>query len=303
MGRLIRMDWAIKKILRDKANFEILEGFLSELLRFDISIVEILESESNKQHEHDKFNRVDLLVKNEAGELILVEVQNGSEMDYLQRLLFGTSKALVEHLNEGQPYSEIRKVYSVSIIYFDLGRGEDYLYHGKTRFRGLRKGDALALTEEQRELFKAETPAALFPEYYLIKVPKYDDEIRDTLDEWIFFLKHEEIKDDFRAKGLKAAREKLVVMKMSDEEQRQYRAYLEDLHFQASMVESHYGRGLRHGHKAGHKEGHKEGHKAGHKAGHKEGRKEVARNLIARGYEAEVIAESTGMSLDEIQKL
>jgi len=36
MGRLVRLDWAIKKILRDKANFDILEGFPSELLRFDI---------------------------------------------------------------------------------------------------------------------------------------------------------------------------------------------------------------------------------------------------------------------------
>ncbi len=60
--KLISFDWAMKKLLRSKANFEILEGFLSELLKEDISILEILESESNKEDSKDKFNRVDLKV-------------------------------------------------------------------------------------------------------------------------------------------------------------------------------------------------------------------------------------------------
>jgi len=47
--RLISFDWAMKKLLRSKANFEILEGFLSELLKDNIHILEILESESNKK--------------------------------------------------------------------------------------------------------------------------------------------------------------------------------------------------------------------------------------------------------------
>jgi len=47
MRKLISFDWAIKRILRSKANFEILEGFLSELLKEDITILEVLESESD----------------------------------------------------------------------------------------------------------------------------------------------------------------------------------------------------------------------------------------------------------------
>jgi len=45
---LISFDWAMKKLLRSKANFDILEGFLSELLKENLTILEILESESNK---------------------------------------------------------------------------------------------------------------------------------------------------------------------------------------------------------------------------------------------------------------
>ncbi|WP_339136474.1 MAG: PD-(D/E)XK nuclease family transposase [Candidatus Electrothrix sp. GW3-4] len=67
MRKLISFDWAMKKLLRSKANFEILEGFLSELLKEDIHILDVLESESNKEEYHDKFNRVDLKVNQDPG--------------------------------------------------------------------------------------------------------------------------------------------------------------------------------------------------------------------------------------------
>ena len=37
--KLITFDWAMKRLLRSKANFDILEGFLSELLDEDIDLV------------------------------------------------------------------------------------------------------------------------------------------------------------------------------------------------------------------------------------------------------------------------
>lgn len=52
----IRFDYAIKRLLRQKDNFSILEGFLSELLYEDIKIQEILESESNQIDAEDKYN-------------------------------------------------------------------------------------------------------------------------------------------------------------------------------------------------------------------------------------------------------
>ncbi|MEY4933992.1 MAG: hypothetical protein RIS64_351 [Bacteroidota bacterium] len=54
---VVRFDWFIKYMFRDKTDFEILEGFLSELLKENITILEILESESNQDQKDDKFNR------------------------------------------------------------------------------------------------------------------------------------------------------------------------------------------------------------------------------------------------------
>ncbi|WP_157491187.1 Rpn family recombination-promoting nuclease/putative transposase, partial [Flammeovirga sp. SJP92] len=129
---LIRFDWAIKRLLRNKADYVILEGFLSELMQEDLTIDSILESEGNQETASDKFNRVDILVKNQKGEYVIIEVQNQLEYNYFQRMLYGTSKVLTEYISLGESYQHVKKVYSVNIVYFDLGQGADYVYHGKT---------------------------------------------------------------------------------------------------------------------------------------------------------------------------
>ena len=288
--RLISFDWAMKKLLRSKANFDILEGFLSELLKEDIHILEILESESNKEDHYDKFNRVDLKVKNHQGEIIIIEVQLDREFDYLQRILFGTSKVITKHLNESAPYSEVVKVISVNILYFDLGHGEDYIYHGTTTFIGLHNQELLKLSADQQELYKTEIVHRVFPEYYLIKVNNFNDIAKDSLDEWIYFLKNEEIKDDFKAKGLTKAKHELDILKLPTQERQAYSSYQDDLHLQASMVESSYTIGMIKGEKEGRKEG------------KKEKSLEIARNLLDL-LDNQTIADKTGLTIAEVAAL
>ena len=100
--KLIRFDWAIKRLLRNKANFVVLEGFLSELLFENIKIERILESESNRaanrqDSETDKFNRVDILTQNSKNELLIIEIQSTYEIDYFHRMAYGASKSLAEN--------------------------------------------------------------------------------------------------------------------------------------------------------------------------------------------------------------
>lgn len=107
--KCIRFDWAIKRLLRQKANFDVLEGFLTVFIGEQVQIVEILESESNQSDYDDKFNRVDIKAKNSKGEIIIVEVQNTSELYYLERILYGVAKAITEHINLGNKYNEVKK--------------------------------------------------------------------------------------------------------------------------------------------------------------------------------------------------
>ena len=302
MRKLITFDWAIKRLLRSKANFDVLEGFLSELLKDDIQIIEVLESESNKDAALDKFNRVDLKVKNSRQELILIEIQYDREYDYLQRMFYGVAKTVTEHLSEGQTYAEIVKVISVNILYFDLGQGDDYIYHGQTVFTGMHKHDQLQLNEKQKVLFQQTTVSALYPEYYLIKINQFDDIAKDTLDEWIYFLKHEEIKENFTAKGLQAAREKLDIMKLSPQERAAYARYVEDLHYQASIFQSSYGDGFNDGIKQGIEQGIEKGMEKGMEKGRHSEKMAIARSLLGI-LSVDVIAEKTGLSRATIEQL
>ena len=234
----IRFDWAIKRLLRQKANFGILEGFLSELLKEDIQILEIIESESNQETEKDKYNRVDVLVKDKKEDLIIIEIQNSYALDYFLRILYGVSKAIIEHMKEGDTYSKVKKVISVNIVYFELGQGDDYIYRGTTNFKGVHDNQILELTAAQRKLFKKEKVEEVYPEIYLIKVNKFDDNAKDTLDEWIYFLKNSEIKQEFSAKGIKEADEVLKRANMSDGERREYQRFVEVLSDRASIAET-----------------------------------------------------------------
>lgn len=232
--KLIRFDWAMKKMLRHKANFDILEGFLSELLEDEIKIKQILDSESNKETEDDKYNRVDILVENSKNELVIIEVQNSKEYDYFHRMLFGAAKAITEHIKEGQPYAEVKKVISITIAYFDLGQGKDYVYHGTTVFKGIHKHDILTLADKQIELYKKNNIYEIYPEFWVIKVGKFGNRVKDKLDEWIYFFKNSEIKADFSAKGLKEASERLDEMKLNEKDAKDYKRYLKALRDNAS---------------------------------------------------------------------
>ncbi|WP_027003392.1 Rpn family recombination-promoting nuclease/putative transposase [Hugenholtzia roseola] len=277
--KLIRFDWAMKKLLRHKANFGILEGFLSELLRFDVSIESILESESNKQDEYDKYNRVDILVRSQNNELMLVEVQNDSEIDYFHRMLFGVSKLVTEYIKEGEPYGTIKKIYSINIVYFGLGQGKDYVYEYKGEFIGLHQKDVLIPTTLQKQDFKVEKVSDIFPKYYILKVNNFNDIAKNTLDEWVYFLKNSEVKDTFKAKGLDKAKEKMRYENLTDEEKKMYDRFQENRRIEISVeytakLEAKQERSI-----------------------------EVAKTAIKKGFDSETIAELTGLSIEQVEQL
>lgn len=281
--KLIRFDWAIKRLLRNKANFVVLEGFLSELLFDTIKIDQILESEGNQETDDDKFNRVDILTQNSKNELIIIEIQNTYEIDYFQRMAYGVSKSISENLKLGQKYLEIKKVISINIVYFDLGHGQDYIYRGKTDFKGLHQNDILGLTTKQKETFSKEEVYEIFPEYYILKVNQFNDIAKDTLDEWVYFLKNSEVKDDFKAKGLKEANEVLDIMRLEKDDQYGYNRYLDSLHLKASEVFSLQS-------------------EAEYKA--KDERSiEIAKNAILNSADNEFISKITGLTIEKIQAL
>lgn len=107
--RYIRFDWAIKSLLRQKANFGVLEGFLTVFLNEPIKIVDILESEGNQQAAEDKFNRVDIKAKNSKGEIIIVDIHAFRILYYCESIYFKWNLSIFNHINLGNTYKEVKK--------------------------------------------------------------------------------------------------------------------------------------------------------------------------------------------------
>jgi predicted transposase/invertase (TIGR01784 family) len=304
---LVRFDWFIKYMFRDKSDFDILEGFLSELLKEDIQILAILESEGNQSKKNDKFNRVDIMIKNSKEEHIIVEVQNNEEYDYLQRILYGTSKTIIENIAKGKPYTFVKKVISVSVVYFKVGQGDDYIYHGKTQFRGIHNNDELALSQEQQDLFKKQKPQDLYPEYYLIKAGDFNENnVNDTLDEWVYFLKTGNVKDNFKAKGIDKAKKKLEVAKLSSRKRAAYERGTRHLHSEASWAETQLYKEqllIKKAKKEGRQEGIEEGKLEGIEKGKLEGKLELALAMKVDNEPIEKIMKYTELTKEQIEEL
>lgn len=293
--RYIRFDWAIKRLLRQKANFGVLEGFLTVLLGEQVKIVELLESESNQLTSDDKFNRVDIKAKNSKDEIIIIEVQNTRELDYLERILYGVAKAITEHMSLGKRYYEVKKIYSISILYFDIGSGNDYLYHGQNSFVGVHTGDYLKVSTKEKNAIVPRLPSEIYPEYFLIRVNEFNKVAVTPLEEWIEYLKTGCIRPDTKAPGLEEAREKLIYYNMTPEERRAYDEHLSAMMIQNDVLDTAKLEGLI--------EGREEGLKEGIDKGKMEGKKETARNLKKMGLSVELIIDATGLSAEEIEAL
>lgn len=310
-SKYIRFDWAMKRLLRQKANFGILEGLLTTLLGMKIHIKNMLESESNQEDENDKYNRVDMLAENDKGELFLIEVQNNTEYAYFQRMLFGTSKLVTEYIKKGQGYENVRKVYSVNIVYFSLGKGTDIVYHGKTEFRGIHNGDVLELSPFQRQKFNVDAVSDLYPEYYILKVNDFNRVAKNSLEEWVYYLNTGDVPQGAKAPGMEEVKEQLTIDRMNKMERNAYYKHLDNIVILRDNIYTEREEGRLEGRAEGREEGRAEGREEGREEGRAEGkeegrleeRKTNAKKMKSLGIPVNTISQITGLPVKDINSL
>ncbi len=248
-------------------------------------------------------------------EKILVEVQYDGALDYFHRMLYGASKLAIEYLDEGMLYNQIKKIYSVHIVYFELGQGDDYIYRGTTRFVGLHNEQELQLSTSQKKTFLKTHPADLFPEYYLLRINHFNAQAENPLDEWIQFFKSDFIKEDTQVQGLKVAREKMLYSLLSKSERAQYDRYIDQKRLRYSQFETKYIEGFDDGEKKGMQKGMKKGREEGidigmekgmaigMQKGAKEQAKQNARSMLNEGLPVNIVVKCTFLTLAEVEEM
>lgn len=149
-------------------------------------------------------------------------------------MLCANSKIIVEHQDLSEDFKNISKVISISILYFNLGLGDDYIYYGKTEFKGINTGNKFVvkkrvnISETLEPKYKF-IEKKIFPEYYLITVERYKNIVRKRIDEWIYMIKNNEVKDGSTSKNIDKAKQKLAKINMNVEQLKAYDKYLTNL--------------------------------------------------------------------------
>ena len=275
---IISFDYAIKEILRDKANFDILSGFLTELLCKPVSVQEILESEGNPGKPKGKTNRLDLKAKIDDGELAVFEIQYHDQIDFIGKVLFNTCKAVVEQVATGEPY-DVKKVYSINIAYNAMGADKEYVFVASlNEFKGTHFDETIPFAQNLEPLSK-KVKKDIHPEYFLILPKKFDEQIRTKFDEWVYVLKKSSVKSDFTAAGIQAAGEKLDVLKMTPEERAEYEREQQELINQKTQMLTAEIKGV------------------------EKGKIEVAQKMLHDGMPIEIISKYTGLSPEQITEI
>lgn len=289
--KYVRFDWAAKRMLRDKANFCVLEGLITVLLGEEVHIENLLPSAIINDVHYDRFPALRIEATNSKDEKIIVEIQITRELYYLECLCYGVPHSITEHIHLGESYEKVKKVYSISILYFDLGKGADYLYHGQTTFKGVHTGDTLQTTTKEKDVIEMKTPEQVFPEYYLIRVNEFNKVATTPLEEWLDYLRSGNIKDDTTVPGLQQARQNLLYMQMSREEQISYDRHLEDIMVQNDCIASAI------------KEGRAEGRAEGEAIGIEKSVLDSARKMIAAGVDEAVVISALSLTPEQIATL
>jgi predicted transposase/invertase (TIGR01784 family) len=284
---LVSFDYAIKYLLRDKGDYSIVEGFISALLKTkgykDVKIIALLESESNKEDSKDKRSLADLIVEDEDKHKYIIEIERNVKDSFIHKSLFNTSRLIVDNLAQREDYTQILKVFHISLLYFPIGNGNGAIYHGKTIIHEIETNDKLSVHIKNKETSEVFDATDILPEYFYISVPQFNDRLEKEIDDWLHVMKYDEVPKNYHSPYMAQVADKLSILKMTKDERNNYSYYQKKLYNDRDELQAAEARG--------------------------EARGEVkrniiiAKNLLAQEIDVKTISVATSLSIAEIEKL
>ena len=326
----LMVDWSFKKIFGTEVNKDILIEFLKVIFpQYAISDITYVPTEQLGIMEDDRKAIFDVLCRTVDGKTFLVEMQRGYQKHFFERALFYTSfpimkqgkKALAEEARGNRPWDfSLDGVFFLGILNFKYEDDE--------------------MTEHRYRLMEATSKKLMTDklEFVFVEVEKFDkgeDELETDLDKWLYLLKNmsnllkrpERLRDRIFTKLFDVAElaqlddeDRINYIKSMNTERDTYNQieYARESGREEGREEGHkVGKeeGLKEGREEGRKEGKEEGLKEGHKEGKEEGIKEgreegakqnscdIAKRMLEKGIDIEIISELTGLTEKEISKL
>jgi len=281
-----RYDYVFKQIFGQESSKDILRAFLSDVLRLpddELAEITILNPFLDKEFPNDKLSILDVLVETKKGTKINVEIQYHLD-SMIPRMIYYSCRLFTKQLKEGIGYNELNRVITIAITDFKVTDSEHYheYYHLKGGYSNDTFSDLI-------EINLIELP----------KVPKVRD---SALWDWATFLKSESKEDFEKIAGQNENIKKAVdiVRKVSADDrefayalsrEKAIRDHITRISERENAIKNATEQAL------------EDGLEKGLKEGLEEGKLEMARALKASGVDVNIIAESSGLSMEDIDKL
>jgi predicted transposase/invertase (TIGR01784 family) len=305
---LISFDYAIKYLLKDKGDYEIVEGFISALLKSqgykDVKIISLLDTESNKENSKSRRSLADVVVEDEEHRKYIVEIERNVYSGFIHKACFNTSRLIVDNLAQKVDYTEIVKVFHISILYFPVGKGP--IHHGQTIIRDIETRERLTVHIKNPETDAIVDATDILPEYFFISVPLFNDRLEREIDDWLYVMKHDAVPETFQSAYMEKVADKLSILKMTPVERDSYYSYLKQVYTDRDQISTAMQKGKEEGRKEGEQIGITKGEQIGMAKGEQkllEEKNQIARNFLELGLEAQTISQATGLTVEEIKAL
>ncbi len=281
---LISFDYAIKYLLKDKKGYEIIEGFISALLKSldesykDVKIIALLETESNEDN-MQKRSLADLLVEDEDHRKYIIEIERNIQKEFKE--CFNPSRLIVDQVKCGTDYNDIIKVFHISILYFPIGN--EPIHHGKTTINGLESKEKLTVHIRDPLTNIVTDVTNILPEYLFISVPLFNDRLKTEMDEWLYVMKHDNVPENFKSPYMEKVKERLTFLKMTRDERNEYIVYRKKIISDQDSI--------------------KTAKEVGREEGREEERLKNAKDFIRMGLPLDQVVKGAKLSVEIVQKL
>ncbi len=280
-------DFGFKKLFGTEPNKDILIDFLNELLRKDEGEIVDLAYLSKEQLGRAIDNRkaiFDIYCENQKGEKFIVEIQKAKQNYFKDRSIYYSTFPIQQQAKRGHWSFELKSVYTIGILdfVFDEDKNDKEVFHHEV------------------QLFDKQTQKVFFDKltYVYLEMPKFtktEDKLETHFDKWLFVLKNLEDLTKRPAKLQEKVFDKLFeqaeIANYSDEEYSEYEESLKTYRDLKNSMDTAFSDGV------------EEGMVQGIVQGIEKGILTTAKNLKNEGVDTQTISKTTGLSIENIEKL
>ena len=131
-------------------------------------------------------------------------------------------------------------------MYFATKEIRKAVYYGKTIIHEIDTAHPVDARITNQGLVMFDTPN-IFPEYFFISIPMFDDTIHQEIDEWLHVMKYSNTKKEFKSPYMQKIQDRLAVLKMDDDERNNYFHYLKEAVHSEDVIASAREKGVKAG--------------------------------------------------------